>query len=338
MKLSVGIVGLPNVGKSTLFNALTKQEINVANYPFATIDPNVGIVNVPDERLDKLSELSNSARKIPAVVEFYDIAGLVRGANKGEGLGNQFLAHIREVAVMVHVVRCFESSEIIHVEEQVNPERDIDIINTELILKDLEILERRLSRAEKDAKTGDKEKLKELDLLRTAKKKLDGGELLTTLGSATLESPTIKELGLLTSKTQIYLLNGAKEDISEKLTTKIKELNGEYIIADLAENIAVGELVERAYEVLGLISFFTTGEKETRAWTIRDGAKAPEAAGAIHTDFEEKFIRAEIIHWEKLIEAGGWQEAKQKGWIRIEGKEYVVKDGDVLVIRHGQHG
>ena len=335
MKLSVGIVGLPNVGKSTLFKALTKQDINVANYPFATIDPNVGIVNVPDERLDKLADLSHSAQKIPAVVEFYDIAGLVKGANKGEGLGNQFLAHIREVAVIVHVVRCFESDEIIHVEEQIDPIRDIDIINMELILKDLETLDRRIDRAEKDAKTGEKARLRELELLRNVRTRLDEGKLLTTLDKETIEAPAVKEIGLLTAKQQIYLLNGSKDDISEEIIAKIKGMRSGYVVVDLAKNVDIGALVKAAYSVLGLISFFTTGEKETRAWTVRDGAKAPEAAGTIHTDFEEKFIRAEVVYWEKLLEAGSWQGAKQKGWIRVEGKEYVVKDGDVLVIRHG---
>ena len=334
MKLSVGIVGLPNVGKSTLFKALTKIDINIANYPFATIDPNVGIVTVPDERAEKLAELSKSKEKIPAVVEFYDIAGLVKGANKGEGLGNQFLNHIREVSVIVHVVRAFESADIIHVENSVDPVRDIEIVNTELALKDMEVLEKRIDRAARDAKTGDKEKKRELDLLESLKNQLDSGVLINTLDKDLLEEPVVKELGLLTSKPQLFLINGSESDVTDALKNKLKELKSEYIVADLAEGADIDELVRRAYSILGLISFFTTGEKETRAWTVRGGAKAPEAAGVIHTDFEEKFIRAEVINWEELLKAGGWNEAKGKGLIRIEGKEYVTKDGDVLIIRH----
>ncbi len=334
MKLSVGIVGLPNVGKSTLFKALTNININVANYPFATIDPNVGIVSVPDGRLDKLAELSKSKEKIPAVVEFYDIAGLVKGANKGEGLGNQFLNHIREVSVIVHVVRAFESSDIIHVEASVDPVRDIDTVNTELSLKDMDVLEKRVDRAARDAKTGDKDKRKDLEALQAVKDKLDAGVLLNTLDKELLGEPVVMELGLLSAKPQIFLINGSDSDVSEALKEKIKALKSEYIVADLGEGASIEELVRKAYSVLGLISFFTTGEKETRAWTIRDGAKAPEAAGTIHTDFESKFIRAEVVGWDKLLEAGGWNEARSKGLIRVEGKEYVVSDGDVLIIRH----
>ena len=235
MKLSVGIVGLPNVGKSTLFKALTKIDINIANYPFATIDPNVGIVTVPDERAEKLAELSKSKEKIPAVVEFYDIAGLVKGANKGEGLGNQFLNHIREVSVIVHVVRAFESADIIHVENSVDPVRDIEIVNTELALKDMEVLEKRIDRAARDAKTGDKEKKRELDLLESLKNQLDSGVLINTLDKDLLEEPVVKELGLLTSKPQLFLINGSESDVTDALKNQLKELKSEYIVADLAE-------------------------------------------------------------------------------------------------------
>lgn len=283
-KLSIGIVGLPNVGKSTLFKILTKQEITVANYPFATIDPNVGIVPVPDERLQKLAEMSKPKKVIPAVVEFYDIAGLVRGAYKGEGLGNQFLAHIREVKAIVEVVRCFKGDEITHVETTVDPIRDIEIIESELKLKDEESKEK---------------------------------------------------INLLSVKPRIFLLNGKESDVTDELKEKIKSLGASYLVADLNSISEFPELAQEAYKILNLISFFTTGPDETRAWTIEKGSKAPQAAGVIHTDFETKFIRAEVINWQKLLEAGSWSGARQKGWLRLEGKDYVVQDGDVIEVRHG---
>jgi hypothetical protein len=328
-------VGLPNVGKSLLFNILTKQTVNTANYPFATIDPNVGIVPVPDERVDKLAEMSKSAKKVPAVVEFYDIAGLVKGANKGEGLGNQFLSHIRDVSAVVQVVRCFENSEIIHVENNINPIRDIDTINTELALKDLETIEKRADKLEGEARTGDKQKIKELEIVKKAKDALGEDRLLFNLGKDFVSEPAIKELNLLTAKQQIYLLNGKEEDVSEELKEKIKSLNADYIVMDLSSAQNIDDLIKKAYQILNLISFLTTGEDETRAWTIENGYKAPQAAGVIHTDFEHKFIKMEAIDWQKLLEAGSWALAKQKGWLRLEGKEYVVKDGDVVVIKHG---
>jgi len=358
MKLSIGIVGLPNVGKSTLFKILTKQEVNIANYPFATIDPNVGIVAVPDERLGKLAKLSNSRKIIPAVVEFYDIAGLVRGAYKGEGLGNQFLSRIREVNAIVQIVRCFKQSDIVHIEGGVDPIRDFEIIKTELILKDLETVTKRLEKAESDARSGGAEAIRIKDGLLAIKKELERGNFLSqSPGLIHSNSGIIKETGLLTAKSQIILLNGAAEDVSDDLKNKVKEIGAEYIIADLATIKEIPELIKKAYQILNWISFFTTGEDETRAWTIEKGTKAPQAAGVIHTDFENKFIRAEVINWQKLLAAGGpsaassgqsncpsavssgqsncWQEAKQKGWLRLEGKEYVVQDGDVMVIRHG---
>jgi len=334
MKLSIGIVGLPNVGKSLLFNILTKQQVNTANYPFATIDPNVGVVPVPDERVDKLAGMSKSAKKIPAVIEFYDIAGLVKGANKGEGLGNQFLSHIRDVSAIVQIVRCFESSEIIHVENSVDPVRDIDTINTELILKDLETVEKRLAKLEGEARTGDKQKIKEFEIVKKVHDALNEERLAFDLEKEILEEISVKELNLLTSKQQIYLLNGGEENVSEELKNKIKSLNADYLVMDLASAQDLDALIKKAYEILNLISFLTTGEDETRAWTIIDGWKAPQAAGVIHTDFEHKFIKAEVIHWEKLLEAGSWASAKQKGWLRLEGREYPVKDGDVMVIKH----
>ena len=334
MKLSIGIVGLPNVGKSTLFKLLTKQEVNIANYPFATIDPNIGVAPVPDERLEKLAKLSDSKKIIPAIVEFYDIAGLVKGAYKGEGLGNQFLSHIREVSAIVEVVRCFESGEIIHVEDKVDPLRDIDTIGTELVLKDLETIDKRIVKLEGEARTGDNNKIKDLETAKKIQDGLNKNILAINLGEELINEPVIKEMNLLTAKPKIFLLNGGTEDVSEELKTKIKSLKAGYLIMDLASIKNLDELIRKAYEILGLISFLTTGEDETRAWTIKKGAKAPEAAGAIHTDFEKKFIRAEVINWNKLLEAGGWIEAKQKGWLRIEGKDYEVQDGDTIVIRH----
>lgn len=336
MKLSIGIVGLPNVGKSTLFKILTKNEVNIANYPFCTIDPNVGIVTVPDERLDKLAAMSKSAKKIPAVVEFYDIAGLVKGANKGEGLGNQFLSHIRETNAIVMVLRVFQNSEIIHVENSVDPIRDMDIINTELALKDLDSIEKAMKRLEGEAKTGSKDATRALEFLKTMKPILEAGKPINgpTFALA-LDNPKIKEMNLLMTKKQLYLLNGRPEDVSEELKKKIADLGANYAVADLSAAKEIPELVKKAYEILDLISFFTTGEDESRAWTIVRGSKAPQAAGVIHTDFEKKFIRAEVVNWQKLLEAGSWSAAKQKGWLRLEGKEYVVQDGDVMEIRHG---
>lgn len=283
-KLSIGIVGLPNVGKSTLFKLLTRQEVNIANYPFCTIDPNVGVVTVPDARLFLLAAMSQSKKIIPAVVEFYDIAGLVKGAAQGKGLGNQFLAHIREVNIIVHVVRVFKNDGITHVENTVDPIRDIDIIAAELELKDVESKEKE---------------------------------------------------NLLAVKKRIYVLNGTADEVSQSLKEKIEKEGAAYMIVDLSASPDLSALIREAYHTLNLISFFTTGEDETRAWTIRAGLKVPQAAGVIHTDFEQKFIRAEVIAADTLLEAAGWAQAKQKGWIRLEGKEYVVRDGDVMVIRHG---
>ncbi|MCL4405005.1 MAG: YchF family ATPase [Patescibacteria group bacterium] len=334
-QLSIGIVGLPNVGKSTLFNLLTKQHVVAANYPFATIDPNVGVVAVPDTRINKLSEMSHSAKLIPAVVEFYDIAGLVKGANKGEGLGNQFLSHIRDVRAIVQVVRCFPEGEIIHVEQGIDPLRDIDIINTELILKDLDTVDRKLQKLEGEAKSGDKNKIDDLATVRKVRQALDAGVMLHNFEAAVIQEPVIKELNLLTAKSQIYLLNGRESDVTAGLVDTIKKLKSDYLVCDLGGQPDLNMLIKKAYEVLGLISFFTTGEDETRSWTIDRGEKAPQAAGTIHTDFENKFIRAEVVNWEKLLEAGSWAAARQKGWLRLEGKDYVVQDGDVLEIRHG---
>ncbi|TSC82385.1 MAG: YchF [Parcubacteria group bacterium Gr01-1014_20] len=331
MKLSIGIVGLPNVGKSTLFKILTKQNILVANYPFATIDPNIGVVLVPDERIDKLAELSHSKKKIPAVVEFYDIAGLVKGASTGEGLGNKFLSHIHETQAIVTVLRTFQNSEIIHVENSVEPIRDLEIINTELIIKDLETVEKRIGSLEKEAKSGQKQAGKNLEVLKELKQEL----LKDNLAIKFAEDGIVKELQLLTAKKQLYILNGSAEDASRELKEKIKGLGANYVVMDLSQSENLNELIVKSYEILNLISFLTTGEDETRAWTIKKGSKAPEAAGTIHTDFEQKFIRAEVVNWQKLLEAGSWAKAREKGQLRLEGKEYVMQDGDVVVIRHG---
>ena len=333
-KLSIGIVGLPNVGKSTLFKLLTDQEVNIANYPFCTIDPNIGIVTVPDARLDALASMSVSKKTVPAVVEFCDIAGLVKGASAGEGLGNKFLSHIRDVSAIAMVLRCFLGTEITHVENSVDPVRDMDIINAELALKDSETVMKRLESAGGDARSGKKEAVATVALLTAIKDKLSAGEDIRTFA----DEPEVRGLQLLTAKKQIYLLNGAESDVSAALKERLSSVGASYVIADLSgagAGHALSDLIREAYRTLDLISFFTTGEDETRAWTIRRGAKAPEAAGAIHGDFEQKFIRAEVVASNALLEAGGWSQAKAKGTMRLEGKDYVVSDGDVMVIRHG---
>lgn len=335
MKLSIGIVGLPNVGKSSLFNILTKQKVNALNYPFCTIDPNIGIVPVPDERLEHLAHISQSKKIIPAVVEFVDIAGLVKGASSGAGLGNQFLTHIRETQAIIMVVRCFRNNDVIHVEGDIDPVRDIDVIDTELFLKDLETVSKRLTTIARDAKSGNTEVLLEQKLLEDIKKRLENEELLFDIR----ENSIIKNLNLLSAKKRLYLLNGTEKDVSQDLKEKITQLQGEYCIADLSSSESVQQslkkLIQKAYTLLNLISFFTTGEMETRAWTIKRGACAPEAAGTIHSDFEKKFIRAEVVSYADLCASGSWQKAKQKGLIRLEGKTYCVQDGDSLIIRHG---
>lgn len=354
MKLSIGIVGLPNVGKSTLFKLITSQEVHIANYPFATIDPNIGVVPVPDGRVDALAKLSNSKKKVPAVVEFYDIAGLVKGANKGEGLGNQFLTHIRDVSAICFVLRCFPHADIVHVEGSVDPVRDFDILKTELALKDLETVDKRISKAEQDARAKTAEALADLSILHACKAVLDRGEFLMGANGALppnidLHAHVMRELNLLTAKPRLYLLNGDQADVPDGLLQKLTnqslevrlpkevELHGpaNVVVANLATAANVDELIRAAYVTLGLVSFFTTGEDESRAWTIEHGTRAPQAAGVIHTDFEKKFIRAEVVSYVDLIATGGWSQAKQKGKMRLEGKDYVVEDGDVMIIRHG---
>lgn len=332
MKLSIGIVGLPNVGKSTLFKHLTQQDIVVANYPFATIDPNVGIVSVPDERLDQLATLSESKKKIPAVVEFYDIAGLVKGASAGEGLGNQFLTHIRETSAIAMVLRVFKDDNVLHVDGSVDPVRDLEVIETELLLKDLETVTKRMTSLEKEAKSNLPGAREQYDVLQKVYAALEAGEWLTDFA----DEEVVRNLQLLSAKPRLFVINGSQDDVTPELEAAIEKRQGEKVVLDLStDTVDLSPLTRGAYHLLGLASFFTTGDTETRAWTIKAGALAPEAAGAIHSDFQAKFIRAEVVSASDLIEQGGWSKAKAKGLIRLEGKEYAVKDGDVMVIRHG---
>lgn len=364
MSLSIGIVGLPNVGKSTLFNALTKKSVLVANYPFATIDPSVGVVAVPDERLYKLAEFSKTQKTVSAVVEFVDIAGLVKGASDGEGLGNQFLTNIRETDAIAEVVRIFEDDNIIHVDGKINPLKDIEVINLELILADLQTITKRLANLNKEVKAGKKEAILENGLLEKIKTALESGKFASTVISDEFEKPFIKSMHLLTSKPFMYILNkkaGGKnldEIKDERYQSLIKffdENNAKWVIVDAgiehelkdiddkdkkelreglgAKDDGIDELIKKGYELLNLITYFTTGEKETRAWTIGRGWAAPKAGTAIHGDFEEKFIRAEVIEWDRLIDSGSFANARERGLLRTEGKEYIVKDGDVMEFR-----
>lgn len=362
--MKLGIVGLPNVGKSTLFNSLTKAGAESANYPFCTIDPNVGVVAVPDERLKLLGDLYHSKKVTPAVIEFVDIAGLVKGASKGEGLGNQFLSNIREVDAIVHVVRCFEDSNVVHVDGNVNPLRDIETINLELIFSDLEILERRIAKVAKGARM-DKEQAKELAMLERVKERLEDGKL--AIGFETEdedEEEYFKNLNLLTAKPVIYAANVGEEDLAndgadnagvQAVREYAKETGSEVfaICAQIEEEISelddeerqmflddlglkesgLEKLIRASYHLLGLMSFLTSGEDETRAWTIKQGTKAPQAAGKIHTDFERGFIKAEVVNYKDLLENGSFAAAREKGLVRMEGKEYVVQDGDVILFR-----
>lgn len=348
MSLKVGIVGLPNVGKSTLFKALTRKQVDINNYPFCTIEPNVGIVEVPDERLAKLSALSGSKKIIPAVIGFVDIAGLVKGASEGEGLGNKFLQNIREVDAIVEVVRVFQNSDIIHVHNRVEPKEDIEIINTELILADMETVAKRKLKTVKEARAGKKEAAAEMTVLEKLETEFQAGRLphalVETLSEE--EKKIVKELQLLTTKPFLYVYNVSDVEASltselearphVKLDIKIEEELIEMTAEDIAEMGLVshiGDLAQAAYKLLGLMTYFTTGEMETRAWTVRIGSTAPQAGAAIHGDFEEKFIRAEVIHFTKLLEAGSWSAARDLGTLRLEGRDYIVQDGDVIVFR-----
>ncbi|OGZ64446.1 MAG: redox-regulated ATPase YchF [Candidatus Staskawiczbacteria bacterium RIFCSPLOWO2_01_FULL_40_39] len=349
MSLSIGIVGLPNVGKSTLFKTLTKKQVLIANYPFATIDPNVGVVLVPDERVDKLAELSKSAKKIYATVDFVDIAGLVKGASEGEGLGNKFLANIRETDAIVYVLRAFKNPDIINTQTEIDPLKDKEILDVELILKDLETVNKRIDGLAGDVRAGKKDSIKENEVLKKAKEFLSQQKVLIDLHFEEDEAEILKSFQLLTFKPRLYLLNGKPEDVPNwdvrHPNFLIMDIASEYESEGLNKEERVGLgfselsgtdiLIKKSYELLGLQTFLTTGEDETRAWTIHKGDTAPKAAGVIHSDFEQKFVKAEVIFWEDLLKAGSYAKAREQGLIRTEGKEYVVKDGDVVEFKHG---
>lgn len=361
--MKLGIVGLPNVGKSTLFNALTKAGAESANYPFCTIEPNVGVVNVPDKRLDVLEEMYNSKKKVYTSIEFYDIAGLVKGASKGEGLGNKFLSHIREAAAIVHVVRCFKDDNVVHVDGFVDPIRDIETINLELIFSDLDTMDKRIEKTSKTAKGGDKKAKEDLILLDKIKAHLEGGNPVRSMEVSEEEEKTVRDLFLLTSKPVLYVGNISEDDllsgednlmvknvreyvekenaefitICAKLEEELSSLEDEEKLELLAEynlkETGLSKLIHASYKLLGLMSFLTSGTDEVRAWTIKIGTKAPEAAGKVHSDMERGFIRAEIVSYDKLIECGSEAKAKEKGFYRLEGKEYIMADGDIVNFR-----
>ncbi len=355
MSFSIGIIGLPNVGKSTLFKALTQQEVDISNYPFCTIDPNVGIVQVPDERLKKIAEIIKPQKITPTIIEFVDIAGLVKGAHKGEGLGNQFLARIREVNAILHIVRSFPDKNIKHIEDTIDAQRDIDIVNTELLMKDLETIDKHLEKVQKEAKNNDKKATGELEILEKIKEELSKGNPISAIELNEKEKEIIKPLNFLTTKPAIYILNIKENDshvlkslpentlpIDLKIELECIELSSQEL-KELNLKSRLDVLIKTCYKILNLVTFYTIkGGEETRAWTVKEGSKAPRAGGIVHTDFEEKFIRAEVINYKDLLEIAcpaacdsrrpgdSWSEARAKGLIRVEGKDYVVKDGDII--------
>jgi len=355
MSLSIGIVGLPNVGKSTLFKAITKKQVDCSNYPFCTIEPNIGIVEVPDNRVDKLAEITKSEKKVYSTIKFVDIAGLVEGANKGEGLGNQFLAQIREVDVIVYVLRGFKNEKIVNTQQAIDILKDKEILDTEMALKDLATVEKRAQGLEKEAKQGNKQSQKELPVLQKALGFLEKGVMLYEQEWQEDETEIILSYQLLTAKPRLYLLNGASSECSVEAKAVFTDNNNwPYLIVDvlteleasdfsaqervsfgLSKESGLNRLIKQAYELLGLIAFLTTGPDETRSWDLKRGSTAPQAGGVIHTDFESSFIKAEVIDWEKLVEAGSFTKAKENGWIRTEGKDYIIKDGDVIEIKAG---
>jgi len=348
MSFSIGIVGLPNVGKSTLFQALTKKQVDASNYPFCTIEPNVGVVTVPDERLDALSKIHNSAKTIYTTIEFVDIAGLVKGASQGEGLGNKFLSNIREVDAILQVVRRFNDPNVTHVHGEINPQSDREVIDLELIMADLEIINKVLDKVNSQLKGPHAKEIDKLkNILDKIKNTLENNQLASTTNLNDEEKKLVKSYGLLTLKPMLYVYNVDENEIKDKaedglticakLESELAELEGkdleEYMKELGIEDTGLNKLIKESYKILDLITFLTSGPKESRAWTIKKGAKAPQAAGKIHTDFEEGFIRAEVINWKDLLDAGGEVPAKEKGLIRLEGKEYIVQDGDTMVFR-----
>jgi len=349
--MKIGIVGLPNVGKSTLFKALTKKAVDINNYPFCTIEPNVGVVEVPDERLDKLSEMSKTQKIVPAIVEFVDIAGLVKGASEGEGLGNKFLANIREVDAILQVVRVFKNDTITHVHNEINPLGDIEVIETELALADFEAINKRIEKLSKDAKRGDKEAMAKLKVVEKIKATLESGKLANETELDMNDDTTriaVKELSLLTMKPFLYVYNVS--DFDEVLDPKLEEKKHVKVDIKIEEELEqmtaeemkeldlktnLDELIKKSYELLGLITFLTTGEKETRAWTIKKDSTAPEAGTAIHNDFKNKFICADVIAWDELLNHGSMSKAKEAGKVKQVGKDHIIEDGDVVEFKVG---
>jgi len=367
MSFSIGIVGLPNVGKSTLFNALTKNKVDIQNYPFCTIDPNVGVVTVPDKRLDVLSDISGSEKLIPTVIEFVDIAGLVKGASQGEGLGNKFLSHIREVKAICEVVRIFDDEKITHVDKKVNPVSDVGVINLELILSDLATITKRLEKTQKETRSGNKEAIFQAEVLNKLKAHLEQEKMLNSLELEEKEEDLLKELNFLTSKPILYVLNKKfggtnldelNDERYQSLMKYFEENNSIFVTLDaglesemntlseeekteykeefgITEKSGLDDLIKKSYELLGLVTYLTTGEKETRAWTVKKNSPAPVAAAEIHTDFEKKFIKAEIVKYDDLVSSGSYAVAREKGLLQTKGKEYIVQDGDVVEFKIG---